>query len=178
MCLLKIKQKMSQRAFLWSTVFCHCITAQEILFTSALDNWWYVYQYFLISPPFYRSFSRQPGQDKQSGAQSSERTTPSSSISSLGDGPYPPGKSARSGKSRGNDSDSESEPGGLITPGPVTNGFSGKGSEDPALKEVMSQISSSFPPDQKSEWGGATVERVFVCCLMFVCQWLMLLTLV
>ena len=94
--------------------------------------------------------SFKPGQDKQSGAQSSERTTPSSSISSLGDGPYSPVKSGRSGKSRGNDSDSESEPGGTNS-GPIKNGFAGNGSEDPALKEVMSQISSSFPPDQKSE---------------------------
>lgn len=99
-----------------------------------------------------RQLLDQPGQDKQSGLQSSERTTPSSSISSLGDGPYSPAKSGRSGKSRGNDSDSESEPGGTnpVAPGPTTNGFSSKGSEDPALKEVMSQISSSFPPDQKS----------------------------
>lgn len=96
-----------------------------------------------------RQLLDQPGQDKQSGAQSSERTTPSSSISSLGDGPYSPVKSGRSGKSRGNDSDSESEPGGTNS-GPIKNGFAGKGSEDPALKEVMSQISSSFPPDQKS----------------------------
>lgn len=98
-----------------------------------------------------RQLLDQPGQDK-SAAQSSERTTPSSSISSLGaDTPYPPGKSARSGKSRGNDSDSESEPGGTapVTSGSATNGFSGHGSEDPALKEVMSQISSSFPADQK-----------------------------
>ena len=36
-------------------------------------------------------------------------------------------------------------------PGPATNGVSGKGSEDPALKEVMSQINSSFPADQKSK---------------------------
>lgn len=123
----------------------------------------------LIQKTFYLSFWMQPGQDKQSGAQSSERTTPSSSISSLGDGPYSPGKTARSGKSRGNDSDSESEPGGTgpIVPGPVTNGFSSKGNEDPALKEVMSQISSSFPPDQKSEWGG-TVKRFFVSWLMFI----------
>lgn len=99
------------------------------------------------------SFPFQPGQDK-SAAQSSERTTPSSSISSLGaDTPYPPGKSAWSGKTRGNDSDSESEPGGTtpVAPGPATNGISGKGSEDPALKEVMSQINSSFPADQKSK---------------------------
>ena len=98
------------------------------------------------------SFPFQPGQDK-SAAQSSERTTPSSSISSLdADTPYPPGKSAWSGKNRGND-DSETEPGGTtpVAPAPATNGFSGKGTEDPALKEVMSQINSSFPADQKSE---------------------------
>lgn len=99
-----------------------------------------------------RQLLDQPGQDK-SAAQSSERTTPSSSISSLGaDTPYPPGKSSRSGKTRSNDSDSESEPGGTpaVAPGPATNGFSAKGSEDPALKEVMNQINSSFPADQKS----------------------------
>lgn len=132
-----------------------------------------VFRYFavlLISRPFHRSFSLQPGQNKQSGAQSSERTTPSSSISSLGDGPYSPGKSARSGKSRGNDSDSESEPGGTspIAPGPVTNGFSSKANEDPALKEVMSQINSSFPPDQKSEWGLRHGTACF-CLLFDVC---------
>ena len=146
-----LKTNYCKTIFLRSIVFYHCIRV------------------LLIQKTFYLSFWMQPGQDKQSGAQSSERTTPSSSISSLGDGPYSPGKTARSGKSRGNDSDSESEPGGTgpIVPGPVTNGFSNKGNEDPALKEVMSQISSSFPPDQKSEWGG-TVKRVFVSWLMFV----------
>lgn len=164
------KKSCRKRVFLWKIVICHWIRAQDIPDDSTLGK--SLFRYFpvlLILHPFHLSFPLQPSQDKQSGAQSSERTTPSSSISSLGDGPYSPGKSGRSGKSRGNDSDSESEPGGTspVVPGPVTNGFSSKGNEDPALKEVMSQISSSFPPDQKSEWGG-TVKRVFVCCLMFV----------
>lgn len=103
---------------------------------------------FVILWPF------QPGQDK-SAAQSSERTTPASSISSLGaETPYPTGKSSRSGKTRSNDSDSESE--AVVTPAAVpghnTNGFSAKGSEDPELKEVMSKINSSFPADQQSKY--------------------------
>ena len=96
----------------------------------------------------------QPGQDK-SAAQSSERTTPASSISSLGaETPYPPGKSSRSGKTLSHDSDSESEAVGTpaAVPGPNTNGFSAKGSEDPELKEVMSKINSSFPADQQSKY--------------------------
>ena len=111
-------------------------------------------QFFVFSLIFVILLPFQPGQDK-SAAQSSERTTPASSISSLGaETPYPPGKASRSGKTRSNDSDSESEAVGTpaAVPGPNTNGFSTKGSEDPELKEVMNKINSSFPADQQSKY--------------------------
>lgn len=93
-------------------------------------------------------------QEKSNTGHSSDRTTPSSSVSSLGgESPYTSGRAPRPTKPRGTDSDTESEP-GVVMPGSpelTRNGVSGKENDDPALKEVMNQINSSFPSEKKSE---------------------------